>query len=181
MNTIEINLIPLKTRQQRWGRPLAIVGTVLFVVILAGLSYLYINDLNQRNKAMAMLNETQAALQKLDTEDQTHATERLQLQSKVKQLQKGATQTEDLLTTLTGLLPAGGSLTNFDYQGHVVTVTGQFKTLDDVAGFQHALQTSSLVTSASLGKLGAASANAFSADFTIQLNPAADQTLGGSK
>jgi Tfp pilus assembly protein PilN len=177
--TIDINLIPLKTRQQKWGKPIAIVGSLLFVVILAGLLFLYLDKLHEKNQARLTLSDKQTLLQRLNADDTTHSAERLILQSKVAQLKKGSTHVQTLLMVLLSLLPRNSTLTNFDYQGNVITVSGQFKGLDEVAGFEHAMESNSLFSNVTLNKVEKSSTSFYSADFTVQVNESAYQVLGG--
>lgn len=177
--TIEINLIPQKTRQQRWGKPVSTVGALLFILILAGLISLYFEKLHEKNQAALMLETSQALLQKLNAEDSIHSADRLTLQSKVTQLQKNQTHAQTLLMKFVGLLPANGTISNFNYQGSVVTLTGVFNGLEEVASFEHLLQTNPLVSGVSLSNLSSSSSQ-YSADFTIQLNESAYQALGGT-
>jgi Tfp pilus assembly protein PilN len=177
--TIEINLIPLKTRQQKWGKPIAIVAGLLFVVLFAELLYLYIDKLHEKEQASLTLSATQTMLQKLNADDPAHSAEELALQSNVAQLKKGSTHVQALLMVLVSLLPQNSTFTNFDYQGNVITVSGQFKGLAEVAGFEHAMETNALFSNVTLNKIETSSSHFYSANFTVQVNESAYQVLGG--
>lgn len=178
--TIEINLIPQKTRQQRWGKPVALVGAALFILILSVLLFLYFQQLHEKNQANLMLQSSQALLQKVNAEDSIHSSDRLALQAKVILLQKNETHAKVLLMNIVGLLPANSTLSNFDYSNGLVTLTGEFNGLDDIASFEHALQGDSLAASVTLNQINSDSSTQLSANFTIQLNEAAYQALGGT-
>ncbi|WEG11464.1 hypothetical protein PU629_15020 [Pullulanibacillus sp. KACC 23026] len=178
--TIEINLIPLKTRKQKWGKPVSILSIIIFVLLVAGLTGLYFQKIHERNQAHARLQTIQKIIQK-HTNDQANVTQLLALQSEATMVTNGAPQSEALLMTFVGLLPKNGTFLTFDYQNGVITLTGQFKGLDEVAAFYHAVQTNSLVSQATINNVNATSATSCTANMTIQIDATAYQALGGKK
>lgn len=191
--TIDINLIPVKTRQQKWGKPLAITAGALLVLVLAWLIFLYVWNEQVRHTETNQLTLLKKTLQQIETNDHQHTTELLALQTEVNQLKLNSTHIEALLMTFVKLLPPNGTMTNFDYQNGVLTLSGTFKSLNDVAGFDHAIQTSSLVSQATMDKVGSGSSSpganttlatksgGYSADFTIQIDQKAYAALGGGQ
>ncbi|GGH86052.1 Tfp pilus assembly protein PilN [Pullulanibacillus pueri] len=177
--TIEINLIPHKTRQQRWGRLVLLIGTLLLALILASLVFLYMNKVHERNQTEKTLNMVEEKLKVLQTQETKQTDQALQLQQEVKQLQESSSHSEALLMTFVGLLPKNGTFTHFEYQNGVITLNGEFKGLDEVAGFYHAVQNQKLVRHAELNQVSEISSGGYATDFIIEIDPTAYQLLGG--
>ena len=179
--TIEINLIPHKSKEQRWRKRLAIIAFVLIIVILLGLAYLYIDKIHERHQVKAQLSTLDQKLSALNQEDTIHSEQRLQLQNEVKQLKDKSTHVEALLMTFVDLLPSKSTISTFDFQNETVTLSGTFKGLDGVSQFYHAVQTTDLVSSTDLNKVTQSSGNDYLADFTIRINMERYNSLGGNQ
>lgn len=150
---VDINLLPPKTRQQRWGK--VVIGfVIIFIVIISGSVFaVYEQKLNMLHQSEHDVMLSKAALKEtVNQQGSKNVSQVLQLETSVHQVKGVSSNATALMMTCISLLPQHGYITNYSFdeqQGVVLSV--QFKSLYDLSTYLHVLQGQTLFSHVTMG------------------------------
>jgi hypothetical protein len=153
---VEINLLP-KKEQKKIG---LIVGLSILVVLFLLASIIYYLQIHTTKNSIESVNNQITQTQKLEAELQkkqgASSNSVNQLKSAIDWTGQNRIETIPVMRHLTALLPDRGFIQSFTYnESGTVSISVQFDTPTEAAGYLNSLNHSSLIESASLKSLNA--------------------------
>jgi uncharacterized membrane protein len=159
MMLVEINLLPQK-EQKKLG---FIVGLIILVVLFLLASIIYYVQIHSTKTSIGSVSSQIMTTQKMEAQLQKQqgtsasANSVTQLKTAINWADKNRIETIPVMRHLTSLLPARGFIQNFTYtESGTVTISVQFDTTAEVAGYLNSLNHSSWIDIASLTTLSTA-------------------------
>jgi hypothetical protein len=156
MMLVEINLLPQK-EQKKLG---FIVGSIILVVLFLLASIIYYVQIHSAKTSIESVTKQITTTQKLEAQLQKQqgasasANSVTKLKTAIDWADKNRIETIPVMRHLTALLPERGFIQTFTYnESGAVTISVQFDTADEAAGYLNSLNHSSWIDNASLTSL----------------------------
>ena len=162
---VEINLLPQK-EQKKLG---FIIGLIMLVALFLLASIIYYVQIHSTKTSIESVTKQITTTQKLEAQLQKQqgtsasANSVTQLKTAISWADKNRIETIPVMRHLTALLPARGFIQTFTYnEAGTVTISVQFDTTAEAAGYLNSLNNSSWINSASLTSLNTSDSNSTS-------------------
>ncbi|MFD2046321.1 PilN domain-containing protein [Ornithinibacillus salinisoli] len=153
----EVNLLPKIERQSSALYILFISGLLIFLILLAAITFLYFhvnNNLEDTNQNIENLNQERQLLEARLSSTGTDETIDL-FENVLAYAQHHVTPTSNFINELMVLLPENSYLSNYNYSVESVEFEVQFETMDDIADYVTKLTESDYVTDVKVNQLNA--------------------------
>lgn len=180
---VEINLLPQK-EQKKLG---FIVGLIILVVLFLLASIIYYVQIQSTKTSVESVSNQITATQKMEAQLQkqqgTSASGNsvTQLKTAIDWADKNRIETIPVMRHLTALLPERGFIQTFTYnESGTVTISVQFDTTSEAAGYLNSLDHSSWIDNASLTSLNTSDNSSNSNSTSNTANTSTTSTVGSN-
>jgi hypothetical protein len=183
MMLVEINLLPQK-EQKKLG---IIVGLIILVALFLLASIIYYVQIQSTKTSVESVTNQITATQKLEAQLQKQqgtsasANSVTQLKTAIDWADKNRIETIPVMSHLTALLPERGFIQTFTYnESGTVTISVQFDTTAEAAGYLNSLNNSSWIDNASLTSLNTSDNSSNSNSTSNTANTSTISTVGSN-
>jgi uncharacterized membrane protein len=183
MMLVEINLLPQK-EQKKLG---FIVGLIILVVLFLLASIIYYVQIQSTKTSIESVTNQITTTQKLEAQLQKQqgtsasANSVTQLKTAIDWADKNRIETIPVMSHLTALLPERGFIQTFTYnESGTVTISVQFDTTAEAAGYLNSLNHSSWIDNASLTSLNTSDNSSNSNSTSNTANTSTTSTVGSN-
>lgn len=180
---VEINLLPQK-EQKKLG---FIIGLIILVVLFLLASIIYYVQIQSTKTSVESVTNQITATQKLEAQLQKQqgtsasANSVTQLKTAIDWADKNRIETIPVMSHLTALLPERGFIQTFTYnESGTVTISVQFDTTAEAAGYLNSLNNSSWIDNASLTSLNTSDNSSNSNSTSNTANTSTTSTVGSN-
>ena len=180
---VEINLLPQK-EQKKLG---FIIGLIILVVLFLLASIIYYVQIHSTKTSIGSVSNQITATQKLEAQLQKQqgtsasANSVTQLKTAIDWADKNRIETIPVMSHLTALLPERGFIQTFTYnESGTVTISVQFDTTAEAAGYLNSLNHSSWIDNASLTSLNTSDNSSNSNSTSNTANTSTTSTVGSN-
>ena len=180
---VEINLLPQK-EQKKLG---FIVGLIILVALFLLASIIYYVQIQSTKTSVESVTNQITATQKLEAQLQKQqgtsasANSVTQLKTAIDWADKNRIETIPVMSHLTALLPERGFIQTFTYnESGTVTISVQFDTTAEAAGYLNSLNHSSWIDNASLTSLNTSDNSSNSNSTSNTANTSTTSTVGSN-